>query len=460
MSTGDADITIVGPLRRTGFQTPIAFLSQPIVYGTLLPAISILNAFVGMLLPMFMAPLVFGQYALVSTLFQYGLILDCGMGPLVDRWIPPALARGKLQEADRLGQQLLWARLYVGFAVFAAVAAGLILLAALHRLPFQLEAGLMSTLAGVLYMVALGPSFIYRARSARFNFACTTGVLSLGLAIARPAGLVADGLVGCFSALAIWYLAFAGLFHMRMPPRLANRPSPSAALSLVLQGLPFFATSFIWAFYLTANRWFAARLIGPAEFGQFAFGANIFSLLVGAIGNLSAFYYPRVVGRIASEGGFALSRRITLDCAKVTLGVAGVVAIGIVVTPTLLSWIYPQYVLSADTVRILLVSVPAMVLVAWLMPISLSSGRRPWIDGLLIYPAATAILYSAIMLLGRRFGVKGVAASSMVSALPLIAMLLFQLRHANVVKASAAVALFGVAAAASGGLFALTLLIA
>jgi hypothetical protein len=142
------------------------------------------------------------------------------------------------------------------------------------------------------------------------------------------------------------------------------------------------------------------------------------------------------------------------------VGVSGIVAVGIVLTPILLSWIYPQYILSVGTVRILLISVPAMVLAAWLMPISLSSGRRPWIDGLLIYPAAAAILYFAVRLLGRHFGVEGIAAASMVSALPLIAMLLFQLRHAYVIGTSAAVALFSVAVALTTGLAALTWLVA
>jgi hypothetical protein len=46
------------------------------VYGAFIPGVVVLNALVGMSLPMFMAPTVFGEYALASTLFQYGLIFD------------------------------------------------------------------------------------------------------------------------------------------------------------------------------------------------------------------------------------------------------------------------------------------------------------------------------------------------------------------------------------------------
>jgi O-antigen/teichoic acid export membrane protein len=460
LSTANADFPIDDRLRPVGLQAPISLLSQPIVYGTLLPVISILNALVGMMLPMLVTPLVFGQYALVSTLFQYGLIFDCGMGPLADRWIPAALARGQLQDAEALGQRLLWVRFYIGCALLAAVAAVLLGLAAAHQLPFGPGIGFLSALAGLLYMISLGPCFIYRARSARRDFAYATGVLSLGLTLARPAGLLTGGLAGCFLALAVWYSVFVGLFHWRMPARLANRPSLRAATSLVMKGLPFFATSFVWAFYLTANRWFASGLMDARSFGHFAFGANVFSLLVGAIGNLSAFYYPRIVGLIAKEDRFALSWRLTRDCVKLLVMVGGMAATGILLTPTLLSWLYAQYTDSVVTVRILLIAVPAMVLTSWLMPISLSSGRRPWMDGLLVYPAATAILYFAIRLLAGRYGDEGIAAASIVSALPLMTMLLLQLRHAHVVKTSGAIALLCTAAAVTAGLSCLTWLVA
>jgi O-antigen/teichoic acid export membrane protein len=434
----------------------IAFLSKPWVYGAFIPGVTILNAAVGMLLPMFMSPLLFGEYALVVTFFQYGLIFDLGLGQLVDRWIPAALGRREFEDAERLGQRFLWLRLYIGIAVFGISAALMVGLASLRELPFGLGAGLLSALAGILYMCALGPGFIYRARSARRNYAFTIGALSLGLCIARPAGLLAGGLMGCFTSLALWYLAFLILFHWRMPPRFRNRPSISESFALVVQGLPFFATSIVWSFYLTANRWFASDLIGPEAFGHFAFATNIYSLLVGAVGGFSAFYYPKIVGRIASETRYALSGTLMTDCSKLVLGVGGIVAIGILLAAPLLELIYPKYYQSVPAVRVLLAAVPAMCLASWLLPLSLSSGRKPWIDGLLIYPSATAILYLAIHALKGPLGVDGIAGASVIAALPLIAMQLLQLRHADVLKTSAVAALLGVTTLVTSGLCLLT----
>jgi len=429
-----------------------AFLSKPAVYGVFIPVVSLLNALVGILLPALMTPTVFGEYSLAMTLFQYGLIFDSGVGQLIDRWIPPALERGELEDAEFIGQRLLWVRWYIGVIVFAVVATALIVLAAMGELPFDLSIGLLSAFAGILYMIALGPGFIYRAYSARRNYAFAIGTLSIGLVVARPLGLIVGGLTGLFSALAIWYFAFTCFFSWKMPARLSLRTPYTQALTLVGRGLPFFATSFIWAFYLTANRWFASRLMDPTTFGHFAFSANIYSLLIGAVGGLNAFYYPKIVGRIASESRFALSGKITLDCGKLVVAIGGIVAVGIILTPTLLGVIYPQYVPSTDTVRILLTAVPAMILVSWLMPISLSAGRRPWIDGLIIYPAATIILYFATQMLARYFATNGIAVASVVSALFLVAMLLFQLRQTHILNTPSLVTLLGVTSAVTLGL--------
>jgi len=120
-----------------------------------------------MALPMMMTPHVFGEYSLAVTLFQYGLIFDCGAGQLADRWLPAAFARGQFEEADRLGQQLLWVRLYIGTILFVSAVIALTAFAALDRLPFGFWIGVLSAGAGILYMVALVPGFIYRALSRR-----------------------------------------------------------------------------------------------------------------------------------------------------------------------------------------------------------------------------------------------------------------------------------------------------
>ncbi len=436
-----------------------AVLSRPAVFGGLMPVVTILNALVGMALPKLMLPSEFGTYALVVTLFQYGLIFDLGASQLADRMIPACLGRGQPEDADRIGQQLLWLRLAVAALTLAVLVPGLFAAASFGALPFQPGIGALAAAAGIAYMVSLGPACLYRAHAARRDYALSVVVLSAGLTVARPGGLLAGGIAGCFAALLAWYAGFALLFHARLTPRLALLPSASRGAALLLRGLPFFATSIIWAFYVTGNRWFAAGLLPRDAFGQFAFAANIFSLLVGAAGGFSALYYPRLSQGIASGGAYALSGRLGQDCGKLVTGLALLMAAGIVLAGWLVGLAYPQYRLGVPTARIMLVAVPPLVLASWLMPVSLSNGHKPWIDGLVVFPLATLLLGISERWLFGVAGSAGAAWASTVSALPLVAMQLGVLCHARILRARHAAALLAVTLLASAALATLAVLV-
>ena len=441
-------------------QKLLAMLSRPAVFGGLMPVVTILNALIGMTLPKLMQPAEFGTYALVVTLFGYGLIFDLGASQLADRLIPACLGRGQLQEANRIGQHLLWLRLAVAVITLATLVPGLFIAAWLGALPFRPGIGALAATAGIAYMVSLGPACLYRARAARRDYALSVVALSAGLIVARAGGFVAGGITGCFAALLAWYIAFALLFHARLTPRRAMMPSLPQGGALLLRGLPFFATSLLWAFYVTGNRWFATGLLPREAFGHFAFAANIFSLLVGAAGGFSAFYYPRLSQGIASSAAFAQSGRLGRDCGKLVIGLALLMAVGIVLAGWLVGLAYPQYRLGVPAARIMLVAVPPLVLASWLMPISLSNGHKPWIDGLVVFPLATLLLGVSERWLFTVAGSAGAASASTVSALPLVAMQLAVLCHARILLARHAAALLAITVLASAALAALAVLVA
>jgi O-antigen/teichoic acid export membrane protein len=408
-------------------------LSQPAVYGSLIPGISGLNAVAGLAVPMLTTPTVFAQYALVVTFFQYGLIFDLGASQLADRVVPALLGRGEDVAAETFGQQLLWFRMLVAAGTLTLVAVGIAGFAAAGRLPFDPAAGLLSAFAGLAYMVALGPACIYRARSDRRNYAVSIAALSAGLAVARIGGLALGGIIGCFVALAVWYSAFAGLFMRLMPPQPALRPTSAQISGFAARGSPLFVTSFLWAFYLTANRWIASGVVVSDDFVLFAFGTNILTLLVGALGGLSALWYPAILEAFAREGR-STSRRVARDlillvAAATLLSAAAAAAAGLGI-----DLLFPHFIASVTTVRVFLAAVPVLALSSWLMPMSLSAGRRPWIDGVVLYPVALAVLAAAIALLYASFGVRGAAWASAGSALVLTAMQLFLIVDAGVLS--------------------------
>lgn len=417
-----------------------------------MPGLSLLNAAVGLLLPALLGPATFGHYAIAVTLFQYGLILDFGMSQLLDRKLPVLLAQSSMDELQHFAGWVLWVRLYV--AVAALVGGGIVLgvMDLQDRLPFPFLPGFLSMLAGLLFMIALGPMAVWRATTKRSAFAGWNAACAIILAFGRPFGMLLDGLTGCFSMLAAGYAVLAIRLYTLAPLARADRPSAKRSLSLLAQGAPLFATSFIWAFYMTANRWVISFLADRVELGQFAFGANVVYLIVGAVGALAQLHYPAIVARASIGGRFSVSRQIARDLALLALAVALPTALGIVIGPHLIDTFYRGFSGSAVPLRRLLIAAPCLVVASWLMPLSLSTGARPWIEGLVIYPLALALLVGGTWTGFQAGGIAGAAWALAGSALPLMTLQLSNLRYIGLLKLADAAIIFSVASGATAGL--------
>jgi O-antigen/teichoic acid export membrane protein len=414
-----------------------------------MPGLTLLNAMVGLLLPALLGPIAFGQYALMVTLFQYGLVFDFGLSQLVDRVVPPMLGGADQPLLARFIGQILWLRLYIAAALLVGGALLLIALSLGGGLAFDLLPALLAMAAGIAFMVALGPASIYRARSQRRMFGLISIAVNLILAIGRPLGVLAGGLVGCFLCLTLGYLVIAVWVHADLPPRRAERPSFAVCRSLLARGIPLFLTASVWAFYMTANRWIVSGLASSEALGQFAFAANAVYLIVGAVAGLAQFYYPRLTARAALAPAGALSLQVTRDFSVLAAGMALVSGVGMLLAPPLIGLFYPSFGPSAPALQVLLIAVPSLVVSSWLMPVSLNLARRPWLDGAVIYPFALLVLMGLTHLGYARAGLQGAGAGLVVSAQILLVMQLAHLRQTRLFRARDALVLVGCALALS-----------
>ena len=426
----------VRPLSRR-VRVPRSFL----LYA-MMPALTGVNALVGLLLPVLLGPARFGQYAIVVTLSQYALIFDFGVAQLIDRRIPVLLAEGRTAELQRFTSEALWVRLYIAGGTLICGTVALVSAGAAWTLPFGAGTGVLSLLVGVLSMLLVGPTAVYRATSQRRRFALVNNVWAIALAACRPVGVILGGIPGCFGTLAVCYAALVLWLQADMPLTLADRPGLGRTRAFLAGGVPLFTASFVWGFYLTANRWVISSLASRVELGYFAFGSNIIYLLVGSIAALSQFYYPRVATRFAAGGEFSVSRSVMRDFCGLLLLAAALTAVGIAAGPRMIGVFYPKFVGAEATVRVLLVSLPCLVLSSWLMPLSLSTSVRPWVEGVVIYPAALALLIATTYAGYAVDGIAGASSGFVASALPLLALQLCTLRLTRLITSRDAGILF------------------
>lgn len=426
---------------------PLARRLVPLAFYAAMPALSALNAGVGLLLPLLLEPVAFGRYAVVVTLFQYGLIFDIGLSQLTDRRVPVLLAAGDGETLERFRGHVLWTRLYLAAVLLAAGAATFLALPA--STGFPAGAGFLSLAAGVLFMVVLGPASFLRAASDRRGFGRINIAVMVILAVTRPVGVLLGGITGCFALLGIAYGVLAVRVQAAMPLRWDGRPALADSRGLLAQGFPLFLTSFIWAFYMTANRWVVSGLGTGLEVGQFAFGSNVVTLIVGAVGAMSQFYYPRIVTLCAAGGPFAVSGRIRRDFCIMAAAIGVPTIIGILVGPMGIAAFYPKFAASAAVVQLLMLAVPSLVVASWLMPVALSTANRPWVEGLVVYPVALAVLLGVTRVGFGLDGIRGAAFGLVASALPLLVLQLWTLHLARLLLWRDAAAILATTAAAT-----------
>lgn len=421
----------------------------PALFYATMPALTVLNAGVGLLLPMLLEPVAFGQYALVVTLFQYGLIFDLGLSQLTDRLVPRMLGIEHANTLAGFRQQVLWTRLYLAVLLLAGGSAGALLIN--HRsAEFPAGSAWLSLVAGVAFMVLMGPTSFYRAASDRRTFWRVSVAINLILAVARPVGLISGGIMGCFAMLGLAYAALAGQLQAGMPLDWTARPGVRASFGLLGRGLPLFLTSFAWAFYLTANRWVISGAATDIELGHFAFGSNVVTLIVGAAGALGQFYYPRIVTRAATAGPYGVSASVRRDFCRLAAASGVVTGVGMVLGPTLIGLLYPKFLPSIPVVQPMLLAVPSLVVASWLMPLSLSTALRPWREGVIVYPTALAVLVAATWTGYRVNGIAGAGWGLVASALPLLALQLGTLSVAALLRTRDAAQIIAVSTGVTG----------
>ncbi len=418
----------------------------PLLLLAAVPGLSLVNAGVGLLLPMLLEPVAFGEYALIVLLFQYGLVFDLGLAQLTDRHVPLLLAAQDRGILAGFRQSVLWTRIYIA-GVLLGLGAVLAVIEHGRSPSFPAFAGFLSLFAGVAFMLVLGPGSFYRAGSDRRTFGQITIAVMLILAVGRPLGLALGGIGGCFALLGLLYAGVVGWAHAGMPARWDGRPRLGRSLGLIRQGAPLFLTSFVWAFYLTANRWIVSWLGSGEEVGHFAFGSNIVTLIIGAVGSLSQFYYPRIAARFAAEGRYAVSAVVRRDVGLLAVAIAIPTMIGIAAGPALIGLVYPKFVQSVPVVRLLLLAMPSLVVASWLMPLAISIGVRPWFSGLVVYPGALLIQLAVTAAGYRLNGIGGAAAGLVASALPLLLLQLWTLQRAGLLRAGHAGSLLAITAA-------------
>jgi O-antigen/teichoic acid export membrane protein len=422
---------VAPPLSRTVLGT--GWVAHPGAFFFVTPLLNIFAAAVSLVVPGLLGPAEFGRYVVVELLSRYFVLADLGLGPLLDRRVPPMIAAGDIVAADQYIQHVLWTRLAVGgaFAIVAIILA--IYLAFTAGVDVGVLAALCSMLFGIFSLIAAGPVAAWRASSRYAPLVLSTVLVNIGLSLPRLIGVWIGGVTGCFIALAVWYGSSAVILQRQLPLRLAARPSLLHGWALLSESFPLFIAFLGWFLYLLENRWVYAAIADHAELGQFAFGSSLLMVIVTTLGMANQIYYPKLAGRIGTAARFTFSVKLLRDLAAVTIGAGACCLCAILFLPAAVEILYPRFIEGVPATRILLASGPPMMVAAWFMPLIVAVGRHPWADAITIYPGSLFAVATGILVGHAVSGIVGAAAGSVLGTLVCPILQVIVLRRAGVI---------------------------
>jgi hypothetical protein len=412
------------PLRQS---RALAWARHSSAYVVGVCALSLFSGITVLVAPRLLDPARLGEFALLSSLFQYAARCDLGLSCLADR----DLVWGAEQDEER-GSDILRAFWVVaGSALLTLVPLACLVAIATGTLD-PLDAGI-ATAGGIIATVANAPVTLHRAASRIWEFTLLAFLLHLGMTAPRLVGLAVGGLTGCFAVLVAWYSCIA---IVAARPQIRRDWDLGKLWSMLRTSVPLFVFALLWLVYMMANRWIVAGLSSPRELGIFAFGANLAGVGLALFGAFSQVRYPRLLKR--SESAPAEASRMFEREGTVVAATLAVIALGaVLVSGTLVRVFFPAYDGAEVAVIGLAASCIPLGVATWFFPITLAFSARPAAAALGIVVPSLCLLIVAVIVGQRLGGVAGEAWGCAVAGLSLVAGTLGIVWHAGRLRGAA-----------------------
>jgi O-antigen/teichoic acid export membrane protein len=302
----------------------------------------------------------FALWALLAALVGYAPAFLLGVLNGMARELPILTGSSRPRDAESAEAATWW----TGLGVIVGLVAGGGVVAAFSREPAPVLASTLALGAAVVFQIQ---QFTLRS-TLRFNRSGAQQ-LTLAVAIGVAGAYVATNPDPSFTTAAVAFavsqiVAVAIGFLLRAPA--TGRFKQPMFRRLLKVGVPIMLVGILFSFLVTADRWIATVVFGPAEAAPYALASIIGSAMLILPGVLAQQTYPRMAIAFGETGdpriAFRMARR--QNRIAILLAVPAVLAVGlglIVLIPRLL----PEYV---DAV------IPSMLLLLGLLALSAFAG--------------------------------------------------------------------------------------
>jgi O-antigen/teichoic acid export membrane protein len=303
----------------------------------------------------------FALWALLAALITYAPALLLGVVNGMAREVPILLGARRSDEATTDEVATWWSGLAaiatIGVVATVGVATQLVEPAPAGAVAFALA-------TAVVFQIQ---QFVFRSRLAFGSASLQQGMMGVGLLVIAAA-LITSG-AATFVVAALGYatvqgVAIASGIVLDRPP--VGRFSAVAFRRLVSIGFPIMVVGVLFSVFITADRWVATTVLGPADAAPYALASVIGSALLVLPSVISQHTYPRMavmLGQSNDPGrAYEMASQQNRFALLTTVPVAVIVAVGAV---ALIPALFSAYAGAVG---------PTIVLCAGLVALSAFSG--------------------------------------------------------------------------------------
>ena len=367
----------------------------------------------------------YGVWLGMGELIAYSAMADLGVLGVLPWLVAEADGRGERAELRALVSAGL-AAASLAAVVFAVLALGL--LAAAPQIA-GISAAQRATVTGPLMLLVAGMAAAYPVRVFHamliglqdVAFIGTLGVVQAGLNVALIVGMLAAGqglyALAAAAAAPTLFVACASVLRVRRiaPELLRGWHLPSRALlgRVTAQGIGGWAAGMGWRLVSASSAIVILRVAGPAAAVAYAMTARLGDVLMQMSWQMPD---AGLVGlaQLKGEGRAERVAQITVSILRLTLIGAGAVACAVLAfNPSFVSlWVGAERFAGLATNALLAAGVVALSLGHSLFSTAATLGARVQIGAATVVQGLVHL--GAAVLLGRRFGMAGVAAAAVI----------------------------------------------
>lgn len=307
---------------------------------------------VGFVIAKFVTPGDFGLWNTINLALVYSLFLQAGLINGLNRELPYLFGKGQDKEAVLMAGTV---QTFTLFAILLVVVVGLVCLFFIPLANLKMLYGAV----GLLFIIVFNfyQNYLFSTFRSKDSFLQLSKIqfIHAFVNVATLVFVVYYSYYGMVIKAVVVSLVYLWFLHHYRPVRVGLLWNKTAFYKLLKVGLPIFSLAYIEAVAATADKLWIIKYSNVTDVGLYAFGFYALSSFIIFPSSIASYIYPKMTYNYGKTHDKLILWRYVKKITIILLVVLTPIAtLGYFICPLLINKFFPNYILSAPIMQILL----------------------------------------------------------------------------------------------------------